>query len=146
MKYEIYIKQAPLFAQTQTPVVCELESDKINCNDAMFPASIDVASRYNPNNVKMYVIGHEHGAICSVFASNDQDALDNACDAGLIDCLMSEEQNHDDETLTPLGNASELFDLTYAWIGQVDFNAARDIQLIVSIVRAHTGGDDYIQD
>ena len=144
MKYTIHLKQVSPFAQN--PGSVELEGDKINCDNAMLPASIDIASRYNPHDVKMYVIGHEFGAICSVFASHEQEALDNACDAGLIDCLMSEDQDYDDESLTPLGNASELFDLSHAWIAKVEFKPERDIQLIVSIIRAHAGGESYIQE
>ena len=65
-------------------------------------------------------------------------------DAGRLDCLMAEEQDHDNEDLTPLGNASELFDLNSVWMGEVEFDAARDIKLIVALVRESTEGKDTL--
>lgn len=98
----------------------------------------------NPYNVKLWVIGNEYGALCAVWGSSEQDALDEAVDAGMLDCLMAEEQDYDNEALTPLGNASELFDLDYAWMGEVEFDAARDIKLIVALVRESAEGKDTL--
>ena len=105
-------------------------------DNAQLPAEIDASDRYNPNNIRLWVIGHEFGAICAVFARCEQYAFDQACDLNQIDCLLSDTQDYDDEELTSLGNASELFDLSCAWIAEVEFEAARDIQLIVAIVKA----------
>jgi len=62
----------------------------------------------------------------------------------LLDCLMADEQDHSNEDLTPLGNASELFDLNSAWMGEVEFDAARDIKLIVALVRESAEGKDTL--
>ena len=70
--------------------------------------------------------------------------MDAAVDAGSLDCLMAEEQDYDNEDLTPLGNASELFDLNSVWMGEVEFDAARDIKLIVALVRQSAEGDDTL--
>lgn len=147
MKYTLTLKQTLPFAQN--PRFCELEGEKILLNDVMLPASIDASASYNPHNVRLFVIGHEFGAICAVWASNAQDAFDNAVDANMLDCLMCEDQNpneEDEEDLARLGNAGELFDLSYAWIGEVEFDAARDIKLIVSIVRATESQQNTIED
>ena len=144
MKYTIKLKQKD-FPFASVPTLVELEGEKIVCNDVNLPQEIDASNSFNPHNVRAWVIGHEFGSICMIFASHEQDALDDAVDAGMLDCMMAEEQDHDDESLTPLGNASELFELTHAWIGQVEFDAARDIQLIVALVRASANGSDTLE-
>ena len=131
MKYTLTLKQP--FPFPQNPRFAELEGESILLNDVNLPEHIE--HTFNPYNVRLWVIGNEHGALCAVWGSCEQDALDAAVDAGMLDCLMAEEQDHDNEDLTPLGNASELFDLSHTWIGEVELNAARDIKLIVAIVR-----------
>jgi len=126
------------------PVSAELSIDNIFANDVILPRNIDSDCGMNPGNVRLWVIGHEHGAICAAWASNEQDALDTAVDLNALDCFMAEDQNYEDESLTSLGNASELFDLSYAWIGEVQFDAQRDIQLIVALVRASEAGFDTL--
>lgn len=142
MRYTLTLKQSLPFASS--PRFAELDGEKILCNDVNLPREIDPDNGYNPHNVRMWVIGHEFGAICAVFASSEHDALDSAVDAGMLDCMMAQEQDYDDESLTALGNASELFDLTYAWIAPVEWDAARDIHLIVKLVRAGAEGDDTL--
>jgi len=126
------------------PVSAELSIDKIYANDVILPRSIDSDCGINPGNVRLWVIGHEFGAICAVWASNEQDALDTAVDLNALDCLMADDQNYEDESLTALGNAGELFDLSHTWIGEVQFDAQRDIQLIVALVRASEAGFDTL--
>lgn len=144
MKYTLTLKQTMPFVQN--PRFCELEANRIALNDAILPASIDPDASYNPHNVRLWVIGHEFGAICAVWASHAQDAFDNAVDANMLDCLQIEDPADIDDETTYLGNASEPFDLSYAWIGEVEFDAARDIKLIVSIVRATENQQDTIED
>lgn len=126
------------------PCIVKLPGDKIALNDVMLPASIDHDARYNPNNVRLWVIGHEFGALCAVWAGHEQEAFDAAVDLGLLDCLMSEEQDRENESLTALGNASEIFDLQSVWIADVDFNPARDIAMIVKIIRRSENQFDFI--
>ena len=133
---------------SEAPAIVQLEGDKIYCNDVNFPKSIDPDASTNPYNVRLFVIGHEFGALCAVWASNDQEALDNACDFNLLDCLMDEEQDYDkqeENDLTAPGNASELFDLSNVWIGEVKFDPARDIQLIVQMVRCYENQKDTLE-
>lgn len=143
MKYTIFLNQSGTFSQN--PRIVELEGEKIITNDVMLSSTIDASSRYNPHNVRMFVIGHEFGAICAIFASSEQDALDSAVDADMLDCLKAENQDYDDESLASLGNASELFDLSNAWIGSVEFDPARDILLITALVRASESGADSLE-
>lgn len=131
MKYSLCLKQNLPFADC--PRIVELDESNIVCNDIMLPADIDNSCRYNPHNVRLWVIGHEHGAICAIFASHEQEAFDNAVDANKLNCLMLDEETDD---CARLGNASEPFDLSYAWIGEVEFNPARDILLITALARA----------
>ena len=137
MKYTLILKQSP-----QAPSSVELEGDSILLNDVNLPEHIE--HTFNPYNVKLWVIGNEYGALCAVWGSCEQEALDEAVDAGMLDCLMAEEQDYDNEALTPLGNASELFDLNSVWMGKVEFDAARDIKLIVALVRESVEGKDTL--
>ena len=68
---------------------------------------------YNPHNYKAYIISGEYGAICASLGSCLQQALDNAVDNDLLDGYLADDQDYDNEYLVSLGNASELFDLTY---------------------------------
>jgi len=103
----------------------------------------------NPYNVRLWLIGHCHGPVCAIWASHEQEALDNACDANMLECfLMPEEDiaeciadgNDPYEIHTGLGNASELHNLDDCWMAEVDMQAGRDIQLIVKLARASEGG------
>lgn len=142
MKYTLTLSQSGPFAQN--PRFAEIDAAKIICNDVTLPRAIDADAGMNPHNVRLWAIGHEFGAICAVFASHAQDAMDAAVDANELDCLMAEVQDYDDETLTPLGNASELFDLAHAWIGEVEIDPARDILLITKLVRAAEQSKDNL--
>lgn len=132
--FSLFLNQSSPFAKN--PSIVELPGDKILTNNVIFPKHIDSESSYNPHNVRLWVIGNEHGALCAVWAGHEQEAFDEACEAGMIDCLMAEIQDYDNESLTPLGNVSELFDLTTAWIGEVEWQVERDIKLILAMVRA----------
>ena len=135
MKYQLTLKPQN-FPFNQTPRFAEIEADGILLDNAQLPAEIDASDRYNPQNIRLWAVGHEFGALCAVFAGCEQYALDQAVDLHQLDCLLADDQEYDNETLTPLGNASELFDLSHAWIAEVEFDARRDIQLIVAIVKA----------
>ena len=141
-KYTLKLTQGFPFATC--PISAELDAEKILCNDVMLPADFDEGSRYNPHNIGLYVIGHEFGPICAVWAGNDQDALDNAVDANMLDCLLVEGDDADNEGHAGLGNAGEPFDLSYAWMARVEWDATRDIQLIVKFARAAESGSDTL--
>ena len=81
-------------------------------------------SSYNPHNVKAYVIHNEYSVICIAVGSGLQEALDNAVDNGCLDsCKIDDLLEYDynqvalDEYCS-LGNASELFDLTYIGVSE----------------------------
>lgn len=123
------------FPFNQNPRFVDLVGGKILLNNVVLPQHIDKESAYNPHNVQLWVIGHEFGAVCAVWASHAQEALDEACDAGFMECFALESHEEDEETVF-LGNASEPHDLTHAWVSAVEFDTARDIALILAIVRA----------
>jgi len=114
----------------------EIPDNRVLLNDVVFPKHIDPDSGFNPHGVKAYIIGNEYGALCLVWASYEGEALDNAVDGNMMNSMLAEEQDYDNGDLTPLGNASELFDLSYAWVQPVDWQASRDIHAIVRIIRA----------
>jgi hypothetical protein len=101
--------------------------DAVLCNDVTF------ADERHPYNVRAFVIGNEYGALCLVWAAHDQEALDVACDEGLIDGLSLDaetvkerEEKYDGEGVMRLGNASEPFDSEHAWIDEITLTPAQD--------------------
>ena len=144
MKYQLTLKKN--FPSAHTPRLAEIDADDILLDNAQLPVEIDASDRYDPNNIRLWAIGHEFGALCAVFAGCEQYALDQAVNLNQLDYLMADDQNYDDETLASLGNAGELFDLSHVWIAEVEFCAARDIQLIVDIVKARAECLDNLGD
>lgn len=138
MKYTFHLKQ-----NAHCPITTTLDDEKILLNDVIFPYHID-SRAYNPHNVRLFVIGHEFGAMCAVWASHEQDAFDEACDAGFLEFLLAENQTSEDDSLASFGNASELHDVTNVWIGEVEWEPARDIQLIVAMLKANGDGDKHL--
>ena len=142
-----------------TPVnVFSVSPEEIICNDVMLPGALDSASRYNPHNVRMFLIGHCHGPVCAIFASHEQEALNAAVDADMRGCfIVSEEDtktyyeacNENGEhsegiNYMALGNADELHNLDDCWIAEVELKADRDINLIIALARASEGGHDTL--
>lgn len=115
----------------------ELEDSRILCNDVRLPHDTT-----NYHGVKLWVIGNEYGVLCAVWASHEQDALDEACDAGLLGGLAIEESDVDSdeedgrEGVALLGNAGEPHDLTYCWMQTVRLNGPEDWKLIARLAEA----------
>lgn len=95
----------------------ELEFNKA---DVVNPDDYIPNGGFNPHHVRPFLIHNEYGVLCVVYASHEQDALDEAVDANRLDsCLVSdadykeaEDEGHADE-FARLGNDGEPFDLTY---------------------------------
>ena len=138
--YKIYTVSNRLMSANEFNV----EPANIICNDVTLPKDFDEASGYNPHNIRAWAIGHCHGVVCVIFASHEQDALDAACDANMMESFLAEEQDYDDESLTGLGNASELHNLSDCWMAEVEFQASRDIKLLIKLARAAEGGHDTL--
>lgn len=129
---------------SNVPLV-ELSPDLIAMDGAIFPGS------FNPHKVRLWVLGDIFGAICAVWADCEQDAWDNACDAGFLDSYQIEETDPDlkrnDETgeetldnsleLMLLGNASEPFAFDQAWTATAPWHKQ---SLAVQICMAHAIG------
>ena len=140
--FKIYTKQNRLMPAGEFTV----SGESIKLNVFMLPAEIDSTCRYNPNNTRLWIIGCTFGAVGCVFASNEQYALDNAVDLNIMDYCIAEDQDYDNEELTSLGNAGELFDLSDTWIAEVDFKVDRDIKLILALVRASENQKDDLSE
>lgn len=146
MKYTLHLSRPFSFAQN--PEFCELEGEQIRCNDVMLPAEFDASSAFNPYKTRLWVIGHTYGAVHAVFAAHEQAALDELANCGALDfCQVADGDwnPEDDDCFTRLGNAGEPFDLSAIWMGEVVFDAARDIKLIVALARASEAGADYLE-
>jgi alpha-L-arabinofuranosidase len=114
----------------------ELEGENILCNNIALPGD------FNPHNVRLWVIGNEYGPLCAVWADCEQDALDEATDAGLLDSFLvpaEEAEKMTDEELADcarLGNAGEPANLDSAWVAEVEFQLERDLSLVLAFARA----------
>lgn len=149
MKYTLHLLHLLRpFAFAQNPEFCELEGAQIRCNDVMLPAAFDASSAYNPHKIRLWVVGHTYGAVHAVFAEHAQAALDELADCGALDfCQWADGDGNPDggDCFSRLGNAGEPFDLSEVWMGEVVFEAARDIKLIVALARASEAGADYLE-
>jgi len=72
---------------------------------------------------RAYLIGHEFGLICVSYGNNEQEAIDNAVDDGLMDCQLMSNEDHAEyntnewhDSYMYAGNASEPFWTEYLWI------------------------------
>ena len=95
----------------------ELSGERVLANDVVF------SHERHPYRMRLWIIGNEFGALAAVWASCEQDAMDEACDAGLLDGLSLDAETVADwsihyrgEGIMRLGNASEAFDATNAWL------------------------------
>lgn len=107
----------------------DLADKDILCNDVILP------QEFNPPNVRLWIIGHEFGAIVAIWASCEQDALDEMLNKGYEHFLVDNPEP-DNKEYCYLGNASEACDLTYAWIAVVDFDLIRDYRLLIAFAEA----------
>ena len=133
-KITLHLKQVLPFANN-VPMV-ELEPARILCNDITLPFES------HPHNMRLWVIGNEYGAIGAVWASHEQDALDELVDAGLGDGLLVSAEDEagmseaEREDLAHLGNAGESADLEHCWLAPVAWDLARDCALIALFAEA----------
>jgi hypothetical protein len=86
------------------------DSDVVNNGDFI------AAGDFNPHRVRPWLIHDAGFVVAVVFASCEQDALDEAADAGKFDGLQVSEKDlndygPDEDGIARLGNAGELFDI-----------------------------------
>jgi len=118
----------------------ELEDEEILCNDVTLPGD------FNPHNTRLFVIGHEFGAICALWAQHEQDAFDELVDSGNGDSFLVSEEDQKGaheatrEEWAHLGYAGEPCDLSTAWIQVVQFDPARDWHLLCKFAEARGNG------
>lgn len=123
----------------------ELPADRILCNDVYLPGDT------NFNKTRLWVItdacGNFGRTICAVWASNEQDALDEAVDADMLNSLQvgeedlpKTEEEWEETEYTHLGNAGELFDLSNTGLQEIKFDKVRDWDLLIAFARA--AGED----
>ena len=114
----------------------ELQDESILCNNIILPWE------FNPHKVHLYAIGHEFGAVGAVWASHEQDALDELVDSGLGDSFLISKEDQtsasedEREDWSFLGNAGEPCDLNNAWIQEVRIDPSQDCQLLCAFAEA----------
>ena len=127
----------------------ELPGSQIWCNDIIFPGE------FNPNNVRPWIIGHQFGALCVVWAECEQDALDNMvdlCPCEIVNCFVldDEELEKPEETVREgiayLGNSGEPCDISTLWIAPVLLHITKDAELMIALAEARGACDDTLDD
>lgn len=117
----------------------ELEPERVLCNDVVLPWE------FHPYKMRLWVIGNEFGALGAVWASNEQDALDELVDADLGAGLLIDEADADEDSAR-LGNAGEAANLDNAWLQIVRLDEALDCRLIAAFAEARGVSADNLDD
>lgn len=111
-----------------------LDSKNIYCNEKPY-----LPGDKPDYGIQLYIIGNETAAICAVWARHEQAALNIAVNLNALDALMAADQTsaeaHADESLVSLGNASELFHGDYLFCDKVEFDVARDWEVLKAFAR-----------
>jgi hypothetical protein len=127
-----------------------LAADRVLTNDVTFDGE------FNPHNVGLFIISNEYGAVCAVWASSEQDALDEAVDADLMESFAVEgpisfdekEQSDvdvDGVTVTRLGNAGEPFYLDNCGCHRIPQDDM-PVALLIAFAEARGEGADNLDD
>ena len=116
----------------------KIDINRVLANDVIFDGE------FNPHNVRLWLISNMHGYVAAVWASCEQDALDEAVDADLMDSLAIDEADADEDTAR-LGNASEPFDLTYCAICALPQNEM-SVGILMAFAEARGAGADTLDD
>lgn len=114
----------------------EIDDKDVLLNNVVLP------QEFNPHNVRLWIIGHEFGAICAVWASCEQDAFDEMLDTGCEQFLV--ENPEEDQEYSYLGNAGEPCNLNYAWIEPVEFDFVRDYRALIALAEARGAGQSVL--
>lgn len=121
---------------TKTHGTVELPANKIMCNETpVLPGD------KHPHNMRLWLFGHEFGALCAIWASSEQDALDSAVDLDLMDSMRVDSETLKNSTESELegfiylGNASEAFYQEYLWSDEVVFDKQRDFEMLIRFAR-----------
>ena len=103
----------------------EIKGFKVTSEMIVNPYDYTPTGKFNPHSVRPWLIHNEYGPLCVVFASCEQDALDEAVDNDRLDSCLIPEADYadygvwtDNDRSAHLGNAGEPFDLDY--IGMVE--------------------------
>ena len=121
---------------TKSGACHDIDDKDILLNDVVLP------QEFNPHNVRLWIIGHEFGAICAIWASCEQDAFDEMLDAGYEQFLV--ENPEEDQEYSYLGNAGEPCNLDYAWIEPVEFDFVRDYRTLIALAEARGAGQSVL--
>lgn len=121
---------------TKSGACHDINDKDILSNNVVLP------QEFNPHNVRLWIIGHEFGAICAVWASCEQDAFDEMLDTGYEQFLV--ENPEEDQDYSYLGNAGEPCNLDYAWIEPVDFDFVRDYRTLIALAEARGAGQSVL--
>lgn len=113
--------------ETTNHITVRLKVGEVEVDDSMVVNIEDYipAGEHNPYKVRPFIIGHEFGAICIVFADCAQDTLDIAADNGNLDCFLIptdrllEMNDKQEADVLYLGNESKAYNDDYMWMDEL---------------------------
>jgi len=121
-----------------TNAAIKIDVNRVLANNVIFDGE------FNPHSVRLWVISSDFGYTAAVWASCEQDALDEAVNADLMGAFAIDEADADEETAR-LGNASEPFDLAYCGIRHLP-QSEMSIGLLMAFAEARGAAVDTLDD
>jgi hypothetical protein len=124
----------------------EIDRERVLANDIVLPWES------YPRQHNLWLIGNEYGALCAVWADNEQEALDECVDKGLLDSFLidTNDKEYDAQAdtylgqeVTHLGNAGEPADLSYAWMKPVNLKQ-QSVELLCLFAEARGANADTL--
>ena len=97
----------------------------------------------NYHKVNAVVIGNEYGALFMIWASNEQDAFDEAVDQGMMESFLvvnPTKEDMDNDEYAALGNAGELHDISHCWVREILPFRQQSWEWQVAMIRAESQG------
>jgi len=107
-----------VYNQKVTLKDAEGQDHKLN-SDLVMSDDVTLAHEARAGYSSLWIIGHEYGVLCAVWASNAQEALDAAVNADLLDCMLipvDELSDYCEDEIVYAGNASEPLYSVYLWM------------------------------
>jgi len=107
---------------------------------------------YNPHNTRLWLISHQFGPVCMVWAQCEQDALDEMVDSDLGNAFLVSEEDvnsaseEEREAWARLGNTGEYADLTYCHMEAIKLDPTKDWRLMLAFAEARGAGSKTIEE
>jgi hypothetical protein len=134
------VKKIKLYPYSRDSQPVPVDADRILCNDVVFQGDPGAG------NTKLWLCASLYGPMGAVWASNEEEALNELVDQGLADAILVDENNThlEEEQITHLGNHGMPCDLSNVGCAPVIFIPERDWRLLCKFAEARGAGHDNL--